>query len=493
MKRFYMSFLLIGLFFIVCLGAYAQAPQAISYQGVARNAVGEALGNTGIALRVNINTLASGGTTLYSERHDVTTNQFGLFTLAIGAGTVLSGSFAGINWGSGAKYVETALDPNGATGGYSFSTMGSMQLLSVPYALYAQQSGSSGSLDQAYDAGGSGAGRIITADAGAVEINSSVNNAIALDVTHTGNGVAITAETTNIATQYAALQSVSNSNSALASAIIGSSSGLAYGVSGQLAANATAESAVYGNNLRTNGGHGLLGKGFNGAVGETNYSQGFGVYAENYDALAPLGNGVGVAGKGFYGVLGQDRYVGGVAGAFGVFSSGNLGASGTKSFVIDHPLDPENRFLKHFSIESNEVLNVYRGNAAFDQNGEAVVHLPDYFEAINTHISYQLTPVGAFAQLYIKKKVKNNQFTIGGGAAGIEVSWVIYAERNDAYLQQNPEQRQAEPEKRTQEKGKYLMPQLYGQDPGKGLFYLSKPDEFRQQPLNIWSSGQKKP
>ncbi|OWY21962.1 hypothetical protein C7N43_39285 [Sphingobacteriales bacterium UPWRP_1] len=472
-----------GLF--VCQIAFAQVPQAISYQSVARNAGGNVLANTAISVRINITTMASGGMVLYSERHDVTTNQFGLFTIAIGAGTPLSGSFSGINWAGGNRYAETALDSNGATGGYTFTVMGTMQLLSVPYALLAQQVISGATLDQAYDAGGAGSGRIVNADAGAVEINSGTNNGIALDITHSGNGVAISAEGSSPSSQFAAIQSVSSSNSGAASAIIGSSSGMAYGVSGQLETTATAQSAVYGNNLRTNGGHGVRGIGFNGVVGETNYSQGFGLYGENYDQLLPLGNGVGVAGTGFYGVLGEDRYLGSVTGAYGVFSNGNFAASGTKSFVIDHPLDPENRFLKHFSMESNEVLNVYRGNAVFDQNNEAAVTLPSYFNSINTNFTYQLTPVGGYAPLYIKEKIQNNRFVIGGGTEGLEVSWVVYAERNDAYLQQHPEQKQPEQAKRPQEQGKYLMPQLYGKLPDEGLFYVPKPATLEQQPLPV--------
>lgn len=485
MKYFPVSVALFLFLLFVCSVAFAQVPQAISYQAVARNAGGNVLANTAVSVRINITTMASGGLVLYSERHDVTTNQFGLFTIAIGAGTPLSGSFSGINWAGGNRYAETALDSNGAAGGYSFTVMGTMQLLSVPYALLAQQVVSAATLDQAYDAGGAGSGRIIAADAGAVEINSGTNNGVVLEVTHSGNGVAISAEGSSPSSQFAAIQSISSSNSGAASAIIGSSSGMAYGVSGQLEATATAQSAVYGNNLRTTGGHGVRGIGFNGVVGETNYSQGFGLYGENYDQLPPLGNGVGVAGTGYYGVLGEDRYLGTVTGAYGVFSNGNFAASGTKSFLIDHPSDPENRFLKHFSIESNEVLNVYRGNAVFDQNNEAEVMLPSYFSNINTNISYQLTPVGGYAPLYIKEKVQNNRFVIGGGTEGMEVSWAIYAERNDAYLQQHPEQRQSEPEKRAHEKGKYLMPALFGQKPDKGIFYLPKPDSAEQKPLPL--------
>lgn len=478
-------FTLLSTLILSGLSLQAQIPQSFNYQAIARQANGTALANTGIAVRINLNTLISGGTTLYSERHDVTTNAHGLFTIQIGSGIVLSGSFGTINWATGAKFVETALDANGSVGGYSFILMGTTQLVSVPFALVAQNVSNAPSLDQAYNAGGSGAGRIITANSGAVEVNGVLPSTVNIRSTHSGNGVAVIAENNNAGSTFSALQAVTNSNSNLASAIVGSSSGMAYALSGQLEATGSAQSAILGNNLRTNGGHGLMGQGFNGTIGETNYSQGFAVYGENYDAVAPIGNGVGVAGIGYYGVLGQDRYLGQQAGAYGVFSNGNFVATGTKSFMIDHPLDPENKFLKHFTLESNEVLNVYRGNATFADNGEAVITLPDYFTSVNANVSYQLTPIGASMTLYIKEKITNNAFVIAGGMAGKEVSWAVFAERNDAYLQQYPEHKNAEPEKRANEKGKYLMPALFQQSKNKGIFYIDKPETFQPVRLNV--------
>ena len=76
---------------------------------------------------------------------------------------------------------------------------------------------------------------------------------------------------------------------------------------------------------------------------------------------------------------------------------GDFTASGVKAFTIDHPLDPENKMLRHFAVESNEVLNSYSGNATTDASGKVVVKLPDYFEAINKDFRYQLTVIGSFA------------------------------------------------------------------------------------------------
>lgn len=88
---------------------HAQIPQAITYQAVARNASGSALINSTISIRISIKDLNATGTTLYSETHVATTNQFGLFTIAIGTGLIQSGVFATINWAVGSKFMKVEL------------------------------------------------------------------------------------------------------------------------------------------------------------------------------------------------------------------------------------------------------------------------------------------------------------------------------------------------------------------------------------------------
>ena len=119
--------------------ALAQAPQAIPYQGVARNASGNILSNQGIGLRFKIHDLTAAGTVVYSETHSTVTNSLGLFNLSVGSGTPIVGTLAGVNWGSGAKFLQVEMDP---AGGSSYLDMGTTQLNSVPYALFAGQSGS---------------------------------------------------------------------------------------------------------------------------------------------------------------------------------------------------------------------------------------------------------------------------------------------------------------------------------------------------------------
>ncbi len=188
-----------------------------------------------------------------------------------------------------------------------------------------------------------------------------------------------------------------------------------------------------------------------------------------------------------YGVKGYGGWIGVYGytdsnGWYAVYANGDLGASGTKNFIIDHPLDPKNKYLKHFSIESNEVLNVYRGNVTLNTNGEATVKLPDYFKAININFSYMLTPIGQPAQgLYVAKEIDSNgEFKIAGGHSGQKISWYVYAQRNDPYIQQHPEKLQVEVLKKEKNRGKYLMPDLYNQPDSKRIGYsktlASKPE-----------------
>lgn len=114
---------------------FAQAPNMINYQGIARNSVGNVLPNQAIAVKLSIRDGAAAGPVVYSEIRNITTNFYGLFSFGIGSpgATGVTGTIAGINWGSGAKFLQVEIDP---TGGSSFTNVGTTQLLSVPYSLY---------------------------------------------------------------------------------------------------------------------------------------------------------------------------------------------------------------------------------------------------------------------------------------------------------------------------------------------------------------------
>jgi ribosomal protein S6E (S10) len=115
----------------------AQAPDKFNYQAVVRNASGAIISNQAVAVRFTVHDITASGATVYQETQSLTTNQFGLVNTAVGNGTVVSGTFAGITWGNGAKYLQVEIDP---AGGSSYTDLGAAQLLSVPYALYAANS-----------------------------------------------------------------------------------------------------------------------------------------------------------------------------------------------------------------------------------------------------------------------------------------------------------------------------------------------------------------
>lgn len=179
------------------------------------------------------------------------------------------------------------------------------------------------------------------------------------------------------------------------------------------------------------------------------------------------------AGLGTYAVYGVANI-----GSYGVYADGNLGSNGTKSFRIDHPADPENKYLLHYCAESPEVINFYRGAVTLDAAGAATITLPSYFAAINTNPSYQLTAIGsAMPALHVEQEIDAGAiaagnaiepgqaiptctFTIAGGAPGGKVSWRVEAVRNDRYIQRSGAP--VEQDKPEAERGKYQKPELYG-------------------------------
>ena len=112
-------------------------------------------------------------------------------------------------------------------------------------------------------------------------------------------------------------------------------------------------------------------------------------------------------------------------------------ASGT--FEIDDPIDPANKLLYHSFVESPEARDIYNGNATLDHSGAVTIQLPDYFDALNTDVTYQFFALDqAMPNLYISQEEKNNQFSIAGGVPGGDITWEITGVRHDPYILANP-------------------------------------------------------
>jgi len=212
--------------------------------------------------------------------------------------------------------------------------------------------------------------------------------------------------------------------------------------------------------------------GDNGFLADNNTDYGFFAIDNGLDGLwANSNDDDGVqsssnADDGIYSIAngGDEGYFSGT-----VTVTGNL-SKGGGSFKIDHPLDPENKFLYHSFVESPDMMNVYNGNVILDQNGEAVVEMEAWFQPLNRDFRYQLTCIGGFAPVYIAEKIQNNRFKIAGGTPGMEVSWQVTGVRQDPYANQH--RIEVEVDKPAKFKGYYLHPNAYRKDFSKGFNYV---------------------
>ena len=135
------KFLIVLYFVFVTFSLFSQAPQMFNYSAVVRDAGGSPVLNQPVSFRFSILSGSSTGTLVYIETHSVTTDAFGTVSLQIGEGVPISGNMATTNWSGTSHYLKVEIDN---TGGTSYVNMGTTQLLSVPYALYANQAGTTG-------------------------------------------------------------------------------------------------------------------------------------------------------------------------------------------------------------------------------------------------------------------------------------------------------------------------------------------------------------
>jgi hypothetical protein len=133
MKQFYLFLIL---FASVRVISYSQSPPGIPYQAIARSTTGEPYASGALQTRFSLHEQTATGTVSYAEMHSLQTDEFGLFSTTFGAGTPINGTFAAINWGLTTKYLQVEIDL-----GNGWIDMGTQQLMSVPYAMYAGSAG----------------------------------------------------------------------------------------------------------------------------------------------------------------------------------------------------------------------------------------------------------------------------------------------------------------------------------------------------------------
>jgi hypothetical protein len=413
----------------------------LNYQAVVRNSSGSILASTAVKLRFTIHDGTPTGSQAYQETDLDTTNQFGLATVQIGQG----GSLGNVTWSSGPKYLQVEMQAAPAT---IFTDMGTTQLLSVPYALYAASGvGATGATGVTGPSGQPGLNGGATGATGAT--GPSGANGI---TGPTGSGSGSFTGTLNYVARY-----TPNANTLGTSLIYDNGIGVAIGTTssvynGPLGAGNSLFSVV--NNAAGSGNGNVAGL----FVADKNATFNVGVFA-----ISDSSTGAGLNNIAIYAdatcatcVQSTTSYAGEFVGDLDI--QGNLSKTGG-TFKIDHPQNPANQYLIHSFVESPDMKNIYDGTIVTDASGIAVVTLPSYFEAENIDFRYQLTTIGQPAQVWVAEEISNNKFIIKSDKPGVKISWQVTGSRNDKWAQQH---RVIDVVDKGANRGKYLHPELYG-------------------------------
>ena len=431
----------------------AQAPQLINYQAVVRNNAGIPVTNgTQVILTFIIHDQTSGGSAVFTETDTAISNQFGLVSTEIGHNISLNS----VAWSSGPKYLE--VDANVNNGG--FVTMGTSQLISVPYALYAGSgvgatgatgptgatgggggaTGATGSTGATGPTGATGSGGGATGatgptgPTGATGVGASASGTLNYVAKFTPNGTSLGNSQIFDDGTYVGIGTASPTAKLM---VVEGAPGAGQNFGGIFKAHSSSTSnvAIY-------------------AVSDSSTAAGLNNIAIYADATCPTC------------VQSTTSYAGEFIGDLDV--QGNLSKTGG-SFKIDHPQDPANKYLIHSFVESPDMMNIYNGNVITDAAGEAIVQLPSYFEAENIDFRYQLTSIGQPAQIWIANEIKGNVFKIKSDKPGVKISWQVTGVRNDIWAQKH---RITDVVDKGANRGKYLHPDLFGQPKTSRINYL---------------------
>lgn len=538
--------------------AFAQSPEAFKYQAVVRDANNAPLAWQTVKVRISILQIDVNGPVVYQEVHDATTSALGLISLNIGEGGVLSGVFADIDWGLYQHFLQIEIDE---TGGTNYYVLGTSQLLSVPYALFAKEAETALNVDDA-DADPANEIQTLSLDGDALSI--SLGDTVILPTLTAGEGIEIVnqeiinakpglweldssivfvdtnqvgiglhdsidfpedtrlfvngnvrvadasklsgvirvegpkdtimalriiadpsrAEDIRIAPSgrvfFAEEVGINQLNEAIDLNVRNQDgNSIVFNVEDTIGTdlfrverngsvgvnqllnfvdlnvrNRAGNSTVF--QLENETGGDIFEVGRTGNVGVNQITNNVTLQVQNRDTTGGVTNNIianfeKADGSNVLQIQADNDVV--VTGDFSV-------NNGNKNFVLDHPLDPANKALYHNAVESPDHVTYYHGTVTLGADGSATVSLPDYFEALNADFHYQLTCVGAFAQVFVAQEINDNKFVIDGGQAGMKVSWQVSARRNDPWAHDHPYE--AEIEKDSSEKGRYYYPEGYG-------------------------------
>ncbi|MBI1824760.1 MAG: hypothetical protein HY287_06470 [Planctomycetes bacterium] len=367
-------------------------------------------------------------------------------TVAATRMTITPGGNVGIGTGSPGNTLTVAGPNNFGAASGSLELLNTTPGTGRSFLIGSAQQG----LFQIADVTAGGATRLVLNASGIVGIGTATPNA---------------ATQLNVVTNGSGFQAV-RGDAANGNGVVGTSATGGYGATAGISLAADSGIGVYGQ----------ADAGVN-AIGVSGHStQGTGVTAEGLriGLYATTSNGV------FPNVAGQ--FVGDVD------VVGEFHVSGTKQFRIDHPHDPENKYLTHYCTEGPEPLNVYRGTIRLDADGQAEVNLPDYFEDINKDFTYSLTAIGTpMPNLHIAAEVADNRFQIAGGTPGGKVCWQVSGVRNDLYLRRHGAP--VETLKPADERGKYQHPELYGKPENMATHYRTHSKDAGQSSAPATTSG----
>jgi hypothetical protein len=206
-----------------------------------------------------------------------------------------------------------------------------------------------------------------------------------------------------------------------------------------------------------------------------------GVYGWSSDSYGV--NGLSTTSRGVYG---QSEYDVGVYGAsttnyagyfFGPLHVTGALSKGSGTFLIDHPLDPENKLLRHSFVESPENLLIYRGKVRLDAGGQALVEMPDYFRALTkeSEATIHLTSVGRPFLTGYEWRSDGVSF-LAYGEPSREVSWMVMADRDDPVIRQlaRPVEEDKGPDNKLCDRGELLYPTAYGYPESMGKDYRER-------------------